>query len=211
MHRVPDPRRWQSARVSAGYIADYKPFSFVDGEGVRSSLYVSGCLFACDGCFNQDAWSFRFGTPYTQELEQRILGDLAHEAVQGLSLLGGEPMLNTPVCLQLVERVRRELSSKDVWCWTGYTLEQILSEGGDKADLLRQVDVLIDGPFDLSQRDLSLAFRGSRNQRILDVRASLAAGAAVAWKRGGARHRSVAPHGDMAPHGGVARYTGASL
>ncbi|SEI83583.1 anaerobic ribonucleoside-triphosphate reductase activating protein [Demequina mangrovi] len=181
MHRAPDARTWRSDAVSQGYVADYKPFVFVDGEGVRCSLYVSGCLFACDGCFNEDAWSFRCGEPYSAELEDRVLADLAHEAVQGLSLLGGEPFLNTGTCLAVVRRMRSELPGKDVWCWTGYTFERIVAEGGDKRELLDQVDVLVDGPFDAARRDLTLAFRGSTNQRVLDVPASLAAGRAVEW------------------------------
>lgn len=181
MPRTPDPETWRADRVSQGFVADYKPFVFVDGEGVRCSLYVSGCLFACEGCFNEDAWSFRCGEPYTAELEGRILADLAHPAVQGLSLLGGEPFLNTATCLAVARRVRAELPGKDVWCWTGYTFEELVAEGGDKASLLAHVDVLVDGRFETRQRDLTLAFRGSRNQRVLDVRASLEADAAVEW------------------------------
>ena len=189
--RTPVPGQWRSSLVSAGYVADYKPFVMVDGEGVRCSLYVSGCLFACEGCFNEAAWSFRYGRPHDDALEDRILADLAHEAVQGLTLLGGEPFLNTGVCLPLVQRVRERFgATKDVWCWSGYTFEQLLADGGgddgsrgesdgDKVALLRELDVLVDGPFDVARRDLTLAFRGSSNQRVLDVPASLAAGAAV--------------------------------
>lgn len=181
---APDPTLWLSSRVSQGYIADYKPYQFVDGEGVRCSLYVSGCLFKCEGCFNEAAWSFKYGTPYTVELEDGIIDDLAHKAVQGLSLLGGEPFLNTRVCLRMVRRLRAEFGSrKDVWAWSGYTFEQILAEGGDKLELLREIDVLVDGPFLLGERDLTLRFRGSRNQRVLDVRASLAAASARLWER----------------------------
>ncbi|WP_062464683.1 anaerobic ribonucleoside-triphosphate reductase activating protein [Demequina soli] len=179
MHRSPVAQTWRSDRVSQGFVADYKPFVFVDGEGVRCSLYVSGCLFACDGCFNEDAWSFRCGSRYSADLEDRILADLAHSAVQGLSLLGGEPFLNTGTCLSLARRVRAELPTKDVWCWTGYTFEELLVGHPDQRELLSLVDVLVDGPFDLAQRDLTLAFRGSANQRVLDVPASLAAGVAV--------------------------------
>ena len=183
--RTPGPGEWASEKVSQGFVADYKPFVFVDGEGVRCSLYVSGCLFACAGCFNEQAWSFRYGQPYTDELEESVLTDLAHEYVQGLTLLGGEPFLNTEVCLRLVRRVRARFgSSKDLWCWSGYTFEQLLVETPDKLALLGHLDVLVDGPFDLAQRDLTLQFRGSRNQRVLDVPASLAAGAAVAWAGG---------------------------
>lgn len=181
MPLAPDPTLWRSERVSQSFVADYKPFTFVDGEGVRCALYVSGCLFKCEGCFNEAAWSFRYGRPYDGELEARILGDLAHPAVQGLSLLGGEPFLNTGVCLSLVAAVREEFGgSKDVWAWSGYTFEQLCAEGGDKLELLRACDVLVDGPYLAGERDLTLQFRGSRNQRVLDVRASLEAASARA-------------------------------
>jgi len=183
--RTPRPGEWRAEKVSQSFVADYKPFVFVDGEGVRCSLYVSGCLFACEGCFNEAAWNFRYGRPYDDELEDRILADLAHESVQGLSLLGGEPFLNTGVCLRLVRRVRAELgTAKDIWCWSGYTFEELCRETPDKQALLAELDVLVDGRFELAQRDLTLQFRGSRNQRVLDVPASLAAGEAVAWARG---------------------------
>ncbi|QAY71587.1 anaerobic ribonucleoside-triphosphate reductase activating protein [Xylanimonas protaetiae] len=176
--------RWDPTVVSQAYIADYKPFTALDGEGVRCALYVSGCLFECPGCFNEAAWSFRLGTPYDDALEDRVLADLAKPYVQGLSLLGGEPMLNTPVLLRLVERVRAALPGKDVWCWTGFTFEQLTTAGHPQQQaLLEQVDVLVDGPFRQDRKDLTLRFRGSTNQRVLDVPASFAAGEAVAWPR----------------------------
>ena len=186
MTRTPTPGQWTAAQLSQGRVADYKPFTMVDGEGVRCSLYVSGCPFACDGCFNEAAWSFKYGNCFTPELGERIAADLRHESVQGLSLLGGEPFLNTGVILPVVSALRAAHGhSKDIWCWTGYTFEELLQEVGvgasDKAELLAELDVLVDGKFELSQRDLSLAFRGSSNQRVLDVPASLAAGRAVLW------------------------------
>ncbi|WP_102509563.1 anaerobic ribonucleoside-triphosphate reductase activating protein [Sanguibacter massiliensis] len=185
MSRDPLPD-WRSDRLSQDRVADYKPFVMVDGEGVRCSLYVSGCPFACEGCFNEAAWSFRYGQVFDDALAERIAADLAHPAVQGLTLLGGEPFLNTAVCLRVVRRLRAEHGrAKDVWAWSGYTFEELLAWAvaghDDKAELLTEVDVLVDGRFDLAQRDLRLAFRGSRNQRVLDVRASLAAGHAVTW------------------------------
>jgi anaerobic ribonucleoside-triphosphate reductase activating protein len=180
----PDPTLWLSSRVSHGFVADYKPFTFVDGEGVRCALYVSGCLFKCEGCFNEAAWSFRYGAPYTGELEDRIMSDLAHPSVQGLTLLGGEPFLNTGVCLNVVERLRREFgAAKDIWAWSGYTFEQLLAEGGDKLELLRLCDVLVDGPYLAERRDPGLRFRGSRNQRVLNVAASLSAARAEVWEQ----------------------------
>jgi len=182
MSLTPIPRLWVAEKVSHSYVADYKPFSFTDGEGVRCSLYVSGCLFKCDHCFNEAAWSFKLGVPFTQELEDRIMADLAHESVAGLSLLGGEPFLNTQVALRVVRRLRSEFGqSKTIWSWTGYTLAEILVDSEDKRELLSYLDVMIDGRYEHEQRDLTLPFRGSKNQRVLDARASVAAGHAVEW------------------------------
>lgn len=181
--RHPKPQEWQANDYSQGYIADYKPFNFVDGEGVRNSLYVSGCLFACAGCYNVVAQSFRYGTPYTQELEDTILADLNHDHVQGLTLLGGEPFLNTNILNPLVDRVRDEYGhTKDIWSWTGYTWEEMLLETPDKLELLGKIDVLVDGRFELDKKDLTLQFRGSSNQRIIAVPESLAQGKAVLWE-----------------------------
>lgn len=170
---IPQPGEWQGAALSAGHIADYKPFNFVDGEGVRCSLYVSGCPFKCPDCYNAAAQSFRYGTPYTQELEDQILADLAQPYVAGLSLVGGEPMLATPILIPLVTRVREQFGAeKDIWIWTGYTYEQLLDETPDKRELLELCDVVVDGPFIKRLYHHDLAFRGSRNQRIIDLRAS---------------------------------------
>lgn len=177
-------KQWTSELCKQN-IADYKPFMFVDGEGVRCSLYVSGCPFQCPGCFNKAAQSFQYGSPYSDELEEQIIQDLSHDYVQGLTLLGGEPFLNTPVCLRLVKRVRKEFGSqKDIWSWSGYTFEQLLEDTEDKKELLSYIDVLVDGQFDIDQKDLNLRFRGSRNQRIIDVPASLQLGKVVLWNAG---------------------------
>lgn len=197
MPRTPVPATWVAAKVSHQYVTAYRPFMFVDGEGVRCSLYVSGCFFACEGCFNKDAWSFRRGEPYSRELEDRILADLAHPGVQGLSLLGGEPFLNTQVCLSVVKRVRQEFAdTKDVWCWSGYTWEQLMADSDDKQELLSMVDVLVDGPYLQQERDLTLPFRGSRNQRVLDARSSAVAGRAVDWSP---RSASALPVSQLTP------------
>ncbi len=182
MALTPIPRLWLAEKVSHSYVAEYKPFSFVDGEGVRCSLYVSGCLFKCDNCFNEAAWSFKRGVPFSTELEDRIMADLAHESVAGLSLLGGEPFLNTQVALSVVRRLRAEYGdTKSVWSWTGYTFEELVVDSADKQELLSHLDVLIDGRYEHENRDLSLPFRGSRNQRVLDARLSLAEARAVGW------------------------------
>ena len=168
---------WNAGRLSRGFVADYKPFTFVDGPGVRCSLYVSGCPFECVGCYNKAAQSFRYGQPYTSELEEAILTDLAQPYVAGLSLLGGEPFLNTGVCLRLTRRVREELPGKTVWVWTGFTWEQLQASiragNRDQLELLRLTDVLVDGPFIQSRYDSHLVFRGSNNQWVLNVAESL--------------------------------------
>ena len=168
----PKPQEWRAEDLSQGYIADYKPLNFVDGEGVRNSLYVSGCPFHCEGCYNEATWNFRFGVPYTPEMEERIMADMALSYVQGLTLLGGEPFLNTGTVLPLVKRIKSELPSKDIWSWTS-----------DKLELLANIDILVDGRFDLSKKNLLLQFRGSSNQRIIDVQKSLKAGKVVIWEK----------------------------
>ena len=180
----PKPKEWLASELSKQKIADYKPFNFVDGEGVRCSLYVSGCKFACPGCYNKVAQNFNYGFDYTKELEDQIISDLSHDYVQGLTLLGGEPFLNTQVCLPLVERIRKEYgTSKDIWSWSGYTFEELLLDSKDKLELLSKIDILVDGRFQEGLKDLTLQFRGSSNQRIIDVQRSLAAGEVVSWDK----------------------------
>lgn len=180
----PKPQEWLASELSQNYIADYKPFNFVDGEGVRCSLYVSGCLFACPGCYNRVAQNLKYGKPYTPELEDQIMADLGQSYVQGLTLLGGEPFLNTATCLSLVNRIRATFGAeKDVWSWTGYTWEELMLESADKLELLSKIDILVDGRFMKDQMDLTLQFRGSKNQRIIDVQKSLASGNVVIWDK----------------------------
>lgn len=179
----PTPKQWQATDYEQARIADYKAFNFVDGEGVRCSLYVSGCLFHCEGCYNQATWNFRYGQKWTAELEERVMSDLAQPYCQGLTLLGGEPFLNTGVMVPLVKRIRAELPDKDIWSWTGYTWEELMAETEDKLELLRNIDILVDGRFDLSKKNLLLQFRGSENQRIIDVKKSFEAGKVVIWEK----------------------------
>lgn len=181
----PATGEWQGSVLSSSYIADYKPFNFVDGEGVRCSLYVSGCPFKCPGCYNEAAQSFRYGKKYDEELEERIFADVAQPYVAGLSFVGGEPFLATPVLLRIARRLREEFGDeKTIWIWSGYTYEQLLDEGADKNELLDLCDVLVDGPFIKRLYRHDLAFRGSSNQRIIDLRASAQEGSAVLWESG---------------------------
>ncbi|WP_125766852.1 anaerobic ribonucleoside-triphosphate reductase activating protein [Lapidilactobacillus wuchangensis] len=180
----PAPQEWQAKDLSLQYVADYKPFNFVDGEGVRCSLYVSGCKFACPGCYNVAAQNFHYGQPYTDELQEQILTDLSQSYVQGLTLLGGEPFVNTQVCLKLVDAIRERFGdTKDIWSWTGYTWDELQQETADKKELLSKIDILVDGRFILAQKDLTLQFRGSSNQRIIDVQKSLAQDQVVIWDK----------------------------
>ncbi|ABJ57014.1 anaerobic ribonucleoside-triphosphate reductase activating protein [Oenococcus oeni] len=180
----PKPKEWLSKDLSLDYVASYKPFNFVDGEGVRCSLYVSGCKFACPGCYNKVAQNFHYGQPYTKDLEDQIIADLGQSYVQGLTLLGGEPFLNTHVCLQLIDRIHKEYGhSKDIWSWTGYTWDELQLESDDKKEMLSKLDILVDGRFLEAQKDLTLQFRGSSNQRIIDVQKSLQQSKVVIWDR----------------------------
>lgn len=179
----PKPKEWQAKELSKGRVIDYKAFNFVDGEGVRNSLYVSGCMFHCKGCYNAATWSFNAGMPYTEELEEQIMTDLAQPYVQGLTLLGGEPFLNTNFLIPLIKRIRKELPKKDIWSWTGYTWEEMMEESEDKLEMLSLIDILVDGRFDITKKNLMLQFRGSSNQRIIDVQESLKSGQVVIWSK----------------------------
>lgn len=174
----PKAGQWTSERLSHDMIADYKPLVMTDGEGIRCSVYVSGCPFHCVECFNESIWDFQAGHPYTQGFEDKVIKDLGNDVVQGITFLGGEPLLNTGVLLRLAKRIRKEFGhSKDIWCWTGYTWEELMrpGESDDKLELLRDVDILVDGRYMKDHHDSLLQFRGSSNQRIIDVPASLRA------------------------------------
>ena len=135
--------------------------------GVRVSLFVSGCRNHCPGCFQPETWDFDFGEPFTKQTEAEILKALRPTWIQGLSILGGEPMEpeNQKALLPFLKRVRSEMPDKDIWLYTGYRLKDL-----SESPLLPYVDVLVDGPFVEAERDVSLAFRGSRNQRIIQLR-----------------------------------------
>ena len=168
--------------------ADIRPIDVANGPGIRVSLFVSGCTHACPGCFNPEAWDFGYGQPFTKKEEDAILTHLAKPYVKGLSLLGGEPFhpANQAAVLELVKRVREVYPDKGIWCYTGYLYEDLLAGkvGEHSRELLEQLDVLVDGPFVLEQKELSLRFRGSANQRLIDVPASRAAGTVVWWSDG---------------------------
>ena len=154
--------------MSHNMIADYKRFLMTDGEGIRCSLYVSGCPFHCVECYNSSIWDFQAGHEYNDKLEAQIMDDLAQSFVQGITFLGGEPLLNTGVLLPLARKIRERFGhTKDIWCWTGYTWEELMRDGEtqDKLDLLHEIDILVDGRYIKTLHDSLLQFRGSRNQR----------------------------------------------
>lgn len=157
-----------------------KKTDVANGPGIRVSLFVSGCHHGCKGCFNKEAWSFQYGKPYTENTQKEILEALKPSYIRGLSLLGGEPFEpeNRETVLSLVREVRRLYPGKDIWCYTGYEFDRELfsfaAEGQENVEeLLREIDVLVDGRFVEEKKDLKLAFRGSKNQRIIDVPRSL--------------------------------------
>ena len=171
--------------------ATIKKYDIANGPGVRVSLFVSGCTHHCKGCFNQEAWDFAYGAPYTAETEDEIIEALRPWHITGLTLLGGEPFepANQAALLPLLRRVRRELPEKTIWAFTGYTLETDLLTGklGDWAitrEILHSLDVLVDGEFILEQKDISLRFRGSANQRLIDLPKTLERDEVVLWDDG---------------------------
>lgn len=169
------------------YVAEIKKFDIANGLGVRVSVFVSGCRHRCPGCFNEIAWEFDYGKEYTADIENEIIDALRPDYIEGLSLLGGEPFEpeNQPALLGLLRRVRKELPAKNVWVYSGFTLEELLGESRARTEstdeMLSLIDVLVDGRFIYAEKDITLRFRGSRNQRILDIPATLKAGRPVLW------------------------------
>lgn len=170
--------------------ATIKYCDIANGEGVRTSLFVSGCRRHCPNCFNAVAWDFNYGEPFTKEVRNKILESLAPGYINGLSLLGGEPFEpeNQRELLPFVRNFKALYPNKTVWCYSGYTWEQLTGKEPSLArcevtdELLQLLDVLVDGEFVQAKHDISLRFRGSSNQRLLDVPRTLAAGQPVWWE-----------------------------
>ena len=163
------------------HYATIKKFDIANGEGVRVSLFVSGCSHKCPGCFNDVAWPFEYGEEYTKEVEDQIIEACNNSYIKGLSLLGGEPFekVNQEGLISLLRRFKKEFPNKDVWCYTGYLFDKdILNDESTihtevTRELISYVDVLVDGRFVLALKDISLKFKGSSNQRVIDVQESL--------------------------------------
>ncbi len=168
--------------------AEIKKTDIANGTGVRVSLFVSGCRHRCPDCFNACTWDFDYGNKYTKDTEDMILSYLAPDYISGLTLIGGEPFEpeNQQSLLQLVTRVKAQFPAKDIWCYTGFTLEEILDGGRAKTEhsraLLEGIDVLVDGRFERDKKDIRLKFRGSTNQRIIDVKNTLLQNKIILWQ-----------------------------
>lgn len=170
--------------------ANIKPIDSVDGEGIRVSLFVSGCHFHCSGCQNVEQWDYKCGTKFTNETQKLINSLLTKSYISGFSILGGEPLdpKNRKTVFEIIENTRRYLDetgiltcNKTIWLWTGYTYEYLIENNIIPRKILEKIDVIVDGLFYIAQRDITLKFRGSRNQRVIDVKKSLELNNVVCW------------------------------
>ncbi|MBO5275355.1 MAG: anaerobic ribonucleoside-triphosphate reductase activating protein [Clostridia bacterium] len=167
-----------------------KNCDIANGIGVRVTLFVSGCTNHCEGCFQPETWDFEYGKLYTEETEEEILRLLAPSYISGLTLLGGEPFepCNQRELLPLVKKCREVYPSKTIWAFTGFTFEQLLDKKSHPRcevtdELLAQIDVLVDGRFIQEKKNLMLRFRGSENQRLIDLPSTLASGNVILWDK----------------------------
>ena len=155
--------------------ATIKTYDTANGPGVRVSLFVSGCTHYCKDCFNSEAWDFNYGKPFTEETMEELLKAIDREWIEGITFLGGEPMnpRNVEKVSEIIQRIRCSYPEKNIWVYSGYTLEELLENkelhGYPVNNILRNIDVLVDGRFVIEKKDLKLRFRGSSNQRIIDI------------------------------------------
>ncbi len=172
------------------YYGTIKNCDIANGEGVRVTLFVSGCTNRCKGCFQPETWDFCYGQPFAAETEAELLAMLAPDYINGLTLLGGDPFEpeNQRALLPFVRRVRAQYPRKTIWAFTGFTYEALLTDGSHPRceatdELLGLLDVLVDGPFVEQLHDISLRFRGSSNQRLIDLNETRRTGAVVLWDK----------------------------
>lgn len=171
------------------HYATIKNCDIANGPGVRVSLFVSGCTHRCPGCFNEIAWDFGYGEEFTQDTIDSILNMLKPAHIKGLTLLGGEPFEpeNQPAIVELLRQVKATYPEKSIWAFSGYLFDKDILAGKlgpweTTKEYLSYLDVLVDGPFVMAKKDLSLRFRGSSNQRLIDVPKSLHSGSVVIWE-----------------------------
>lgn len=158
-----------------------KTYDIANGTGVRTTLFVSGCTHHCKGCFNPETWDFNHGEPFTKEVEDRIIESCKSKHCAGLTLLGGEPFepANQRALVPFLRRFKETLPDKNIWGFSGYTFESDLLDEDGKAhcevtmEMLSMIDILVDGEFIEAEKDITLKFRGSRNQRIIDLKDEL--------------------------------------
>lgn len=170
------------------FYSEIKEYDIADGPGVRVTLFVSGCTHHCKGCFNEMTWDFHYGREFDEETEEKLLKALEPSYIAGLTLLGGEPMeyVNQQGILPFLRKVKRRYPDKTIWCYTGYLydkdiLENFCVKWKETEEMLSYLDVLVDGEFVEKLKDISLRFRGSSNQRIIDVKKSRQTGKIVLW------------------------------
>lgn len=171
------------------YYGNIKKYDIADGEGVRVTLFVSGCTNKCKGCFQPETWDFCYGQPYTEETEKEVLDALNNDYIQGLTLLGGEPFEpdNQRVLVTLLRKVKEAYPDKDVWSYTGFVYDKDLVPGGRRYtevtdEMLSMIDVLVDGPFVEEKKNISLSYRGSENQRVINLKKSLQEGKVILYE-----------------------------
>lgn len=170
--------------------ADYYDCDICNGNSVGMSLFVSGCPFHCKDCFNPEAWDYDYGKEWTDEVEENFLKKVGRDYIKRVTFVGGSPLCdnNIEAVYDLVQKIRNIYPNKQIWIYTGYVFEDIINnkfytkEEGLRKIILNDIDVLVDGPFECDKRDLSLAFRGSSNQRIIDVKKSLDENRVVLWR-----------------------------
>ena len=167
--------------------AAIKKRDIANGPGVRVTLFVSGCTHRCPACFNEVVWDFNYGEPFTKEVEDQLLELMEPDFVAGMTLLGGEPFepANQRALLPFIHRVKERFPNKPLWCYSGYTLEELQGESrarcGVTDEMLSLIDVLVDGRFILAQKNIRLRFRGSENQRLIDMNKTRETGEIVLW------------------------------
>ena len=171
------------------YYGEIKNCDIANGSGVRVTLFVSGCTNHCEGCFQPQTWNFGYGEPFTPEIEDKLIEMLSPSYIDGLTLLGGEPFEpeNQRALLPFVKRVKKEYPDKDIWVFSGFTYEELTKDGTHchikcTDELLGLADVLVDGKFVLTLKNIALKFRGSSNQRIIDLRRTRELGKIILWE-----------------------------